>query len=230
MWNELWGTMVWGGVGVPVPALSVVGLGCLGLGLLLGARAAQGRPIPKPVSILLVVGLAAVPVLAVGDVTLPHLFSNGTVADADEVNANFASIQQDFARYTISTLGANDFGDSVPIPVSVTNQLCGDGDGCSVRLSMVDWSPSFPGQHASTAEFLFFVDPVTGHFRSSDDVSGIDGDGATGNIVNIFNQCYLTDSVFQDFSAQGDPGPGFALLHWNAYSTPALQCRLTLTD
>ena len=230
MWSELWGTMVWGGAGIPVPALGVVGLVGLGVGLVLGARAAQGQPAPKRFAILLAVALAAIPVLAVGDVTLPHLFTNGTVADADEVNANFASIQNDFARFTISTLGANDFGDSVPIPIAVTDQLCGDGDGCSVRLSMVDWDPAQPGQHASTAEFLLFVDPVTGRFRSSDDIAGVDGDGTTTNVVNIFSQCYLTDGVFQNFSAQGDPGSGFALLHWNAYSATALQCRLTLTD
>jgi hypothetical protein len=42
----------------------------------------------------LVVALVAVPtMLFAGDLTLPNTFTNGTVADADAVNANFAAVE-----------------------------------------------------------------------------------------------------------------------------------------
>jgi hypothetical protein len=41
----------------------------------------------------MVVALLAIAIVPLSALAVPHLFANGTVADADEVNANFAAIE-----------------------------------------------------------------------------------------------------------------------------------------
>jgi len=90
MWSQNWGEMVWGTVAVP--GLAPLGLFLLGLAIptvgWLIARRARARSLAA----LLFVGSVVVPIAAWAAVTLPHSFTNGTVADADEVNANFAAL------------------------------------------------------------------------------------------------------------------------------------------
>lgn len=88
MWSEQWGTMIWGTLAVP-------GLGPMGLmflvGAMLGAFGLRRRGLMNFSTALLVFGVVSVPI-AVYAITLPHTFTNGTVADADEVNANFSAL------------------------------------------------------------------------------------------------------------------------------------------
>ncbi|HIF24386.1 MAG TPA: tail fiber domain-containing protein, partial [Gemmatimonadetes bacterium] len=90
--DENWGTMLWG-LPASVPALEWFGLGVLALGL--SATAAWTLRKRRPglgLPVLLV--LLAVPLVVVaGTVTLPNTFTNGTVADADQVNANFGAVK-----------------------------------------------------------------------------------------------------------------------------------------
>jgi hypothetical protein len=88
MWGLNWGQMIWGQA-TPVPALGFWGLMVLlaalgGLGL---RRLRGGRP-------RLLGGLALVLALLVpiSARALPFTFTNGTVADANQVNANFAAL------------------------------------------------------------------------------------------------------------------------------------------
>ena len=90
MWGEHWGTMIWGGVAVPV--LGLLGLVMLGAVLCLTARRwTPGRPQRwRVAALVLAVGL---PLAVLADtVVIPHVFSNGTVADAVQVNANFNAL------------------------------------------------------------------------------------------------------------------------------------------
>jgi len=89
-WGENWGTMVWG-ESLSVPSLPGIGLIALAIGLaataawLLGKRRlALGLPV-----LLVVVASTATAV--------PNTFVNGTVADADEVNENFNSLEAQIA-------------------------------------------------------------------------------------------------------------------------------------
>ena len=90
MWGTgNWGQMVWGGVAVPsLPPgmLLVLMVACFLAGgyFLHPARRNHRNTI---VALLLI----ALP-LSVGAVTLPYTFTNGTVADASQVNANFAAV------------------------------------------------------------------------------------------------------------------------------------------
>jgi hypothetical protein len=64
-------------------------------------------------------GFAAVALpLALGAVTLPHTFTNGTVADAGEVNANFAALES-----AVDALEAAQAGTVLQKVVTTSNQI-----------------------------------------------------------------------------------------------------------
>lgn len=88
MWEQDWGTMIWGG-GAQVPTMGP--FGWLLLGALVGAAGVlYRRPLSKAGTAVALLAIGVVPLSALA---VPHLFTNGTVADADEVNANFADIE-----------------------------------------------------------------------------------------------------------------------------------------
>jgi hypothetical protein len=90
-WGDAWGTLVWGQAAPAVPVLDGIGLVALALALLaLGAR--WGRLRAGRIALFAAVVLA--PLVAFG---VPHVFQNGTVADADEVNENFGALETDIA-------------------------------------------------------------------------------------------------------------------------------------
>lgn len=95
MWNDNWGTMIWGS-SAPVPSLPLLGLLLLavtlaGLGMW-RLRSRRGQPWlgalwALPVLVFLAGGLAWAQVISV-----PFTFTNGTRADALQVNQNFQSL------------------------------------------------------------------------------------------------------------------------------------------
>ena len=92
-WGENWGTMYWRSSTAPVPGLDVLGVGLLvallmaaSAGILRKWRPASGLP-------LLLVVLAIPLAVAAGTLTVPSIFVNGTVADADQVNASFDAVK-----------------------------------------------------------------------------------------------------------------------------------------
>ena len=86
-WGENWGTMIWEQSAPVVPSMKGVGLSLLLLSLVV-ATASRLRPHSRVASLLLVV--LGVP-LIVGAM-VPYSFSNGAVADAEELNANFDAL------------------------------------------------------------------------------------------------------------------------------------------
>ena len=91
--GEAWGVMLWGGQPASVPAMSWLGLLVLAVMLSTAALwALRRRRTGLGLAVQLV--LLAMPLaMASGTVTLPNAFTNGTVADANEVNANFAAVK-----------------------------------------------------------------------------------------------------------------------------------------
>jgi hypothetical protein len=89
MWALDWGQMHWGQT-TSVPSLWFWGAALLSAALLLvGARLLRrGQPRTVGIAALLAALLIPISVRAV-----PFTFSNGTVADAKQVNANFAAAQ-----------------------------------------------------------------------------------------------------------------------------------------
>jgi hypothetical protein len=87
MWGRNWGQFEWGGTPVPAAgfwAVLLLGaiLGALGIWLL-------GKARPRTIGLAVLLLAVAIP-LSAGAV--PFSFTNGTVADATQVNANFAAL------------------------------------------------------------------------------------------------------------------------------------------
>lgn len=90
MWGfEKWGQLIWGGHAVP-------GLSVGMLLILMGCCFAAGgyflRPGSKTRRGSIAAALLLLLPISVAAVTLPYSFSNGTIADASQVNANFTAI------------------------------------------------------------------------------------------------------------------------------------------
>ena len=128
-------------------------------------------------------------------------------------------------------------GNTIPIPLADITRLCGDMDGCKLRLGMLDWGPGpdVNGRVASR-EFLFYYNPQTKTWRSSAngpcvvpacDPWGHDANGTTEHVANAWS-CYVTDGEYVN-STQTDTKAGFGLLSWNTpYNN--VDCWLTIVD
>lgn len=103
MWGQNWGQMIWGTAAKAVPAIGPWGallLGCiLGIGAVLYLKSA--RKIGLMVSILVLL----VPLTALAGV--PFIFVNGTIADAAQINANFAAVIPLIGKSSASGSGAS---------------------------------------------------------------------------------------------------------------------------
>jgi hypothetical protein len=114
-------------------------------------------------------------------------------------------------------------GKTIPIPVRDVARLCGDMDGCSVRIGMHNWDDT--GRVASR-EFLLFYNPRNRVWRASlSDTAGTDANNVVEH-VNTSWSCYMTDGEYSNFSGR-DGEAGFGLLSWNQYNA---DCWLTMID
>ena len=93
MWGSgTWGQMIWGGPGEAVPLLAPGGLLLLVV-LMIASTSIALRRGHSTLSISLFVLALLVPIAGyAASVAVPNVFTNGTIADADEVNANFDAV------------------------------------------------------------------------------------------------------------------------------------------
>ena len=89
-WGENWGVMVWGAAPSAVPSIDGLGLGLLLLVLIgLAIRGLRSR---ATLGLMVLASFVGAADLAEAQVTIPNTFTNGEVADAGEVNANFSAL------------------------------------------------------------------------------------------------------------------------------------------
>jgi hypothetical protein len=122
MWGLDWGQMIWGrSASVAVPALGF--WGTLLLGAVLGAvgvRRLRGRARMAGAA-----ALALALLLPISARALPFTFTNGTVADATQVNANFAALA------SAQSLGPSASSSIVDLTTSLGN-TCASGGGIRI--------------------------------------------------------------------------------------------------
>lgn len=226
MWGEDWGSMIWTAGALPVPMLSPFGL--IGLAVLLacvGWTIQRSRRSAK-VSVLMVLVVGAVlPLATFAAVSLPHVFVNGTVADATEVNANFQTLLAQTGRYTIGVFGGDP---GVGIPAAAM-AVCEDEDGCSLQI--VRYEAATEVVDPDIVWRLYFetdpTEPRVWQLVSPDlasTVSGRDDDGSF-TFIQELGPCVFTDG---DPNAPADTAPGFSVQ--NTSGSPDVECRFTLMD
>ena len=92
MWLQNWGEFFWEGLTVPVPSIGFFGISILVAAIMvIGVGLQRGQA--KWARWMLCAVVVVIPLAAyAGAVVMPNTFANGTVADANEVNANFDTL------------------------------------------------------------------------------------------------------------------------------------------
>ena len=173
------------------------------------------------IGLVFLVGIV-VPIVAFGQVTLPYTFLNGTIADADDVNANFEAVLEETARYH-TTVPVD--RSSVAIPTSVTLQLCKDEDGCEIILLSIEPGGS---RFAVAPPVRMFIDDTGPYDRwiTTAGRNGDDGDNAeTPVLFDPGTYCVFSDGAL----GVADGSEGF-FLFGTLSNSPEVECRLTIAD
>jgi hypothetical protein len=136
-------------------------------------------------------------------------------------------------RYHLTLTGPVYSGSSKKIPQATLVELCGDGDGCEVRLGMTKWDNDISTETASRSFHFYYAS--NGRWRSDyGDSWGVDGDGKTTHVANPWEMCYLTDGSYSGWNDNGDKEIGMELLMWKGskgqYQGANRTCELTLID
>ncbi len=115
-------------------------------------------------------------------------------------------------------------GTTSVIPESRVIQLCGDIDGCTVRLAMYNWDGQ--GRTASR-ETLFYYNEKNRNWRASGgDNQGSNDNNRTEHIASAWS-CYFTDGNYSQWTNHNDSNTNFGVLSWDNYNA---DCRVTLID
>ena len=133
--------------------------------------------------------------------------------------------------YTATTVGV-----STDISAADLARLCGDGDGCEVRLAMFDYDTIQSGP-ASVVTWLY-CDADCKHWRTTTQllsegssvgpqVGGTDNDNVIKHVINNWS-CYFTDGKYESTTVNGDTAVGFGLLLWTQY--PGSRCSIAIID
>jgi len=135
--------------------------------------------------------------------------------------ASATAMASDSSTYTAYS---SQRGTTVSIPESRVATLCGDIDGCEVRIAMYNWDGN--GRTASRSS-LFYYNTGTKTWRAErSDTQGTNDNNTTEHVINAWS-CYFTDGNYSQWYNHGDINTNFAVLSWNQYNAT---CRVTLID
>ncbi|WP_284126244.1 hypothetical protein [Parerythrobacter aestuarii] len=115
-------------------------------------------------------------------------------------------------------------GQTLAISEDVVSRLCGDFDGCQVRIGMYNWDGT--GRIASRETLLYYNASNKNWRASLGDRAGSNRDNTTQHINKSWS-CYFTDGTYSGFKNLGDTDLNFGLMSWNQYNAG---CLLTIID
>ncbi|GHC64648.1 hypothetical protein [Ulvibacter litoralis] len=148
---------------------------------------------------------------------IEHYLNTATVPTREEKSPDLI-ITMDYSLYR----------DTVPIDHQKLLDLCGDDNGCKVTVIMKDyWQGGAIGRSAArTATFFYSSTPQSGTYfmyvvdedPENNGNVGLDNDNTISHIINAFDACYLTDSIFVNGASLGDEDVGLHFLYWTAYT------------
>jgi hypothetical protein len=211
MWGQNWGQMIWGHASA-VPALGFWGaillaasLGALGARRLRGARPRLMGALALALAILLPISARA----------LPFVFSNGTVADATQVNANFQALasQQGLTPSASSALVDLGIGGGCTSGSVVNSRVLPDGSQTAFAIA--------PGQTLVLTDVIvaiFSGSAAAGHTASLRlGRTAVDATGAGMGLGTLVDSATLTldargtGTIRLSYGAGSAYGPGTGL-------------------
>jgi hypothetical protein len=190
-WGENWGEMTWGVTSTPVPMLDGWGLLLLSAGLLAVATLTIAKRRGARMTLVILVSLAVPLAAYAATISLPNIFSNGTTADANEVNANFDTLvlESNAQDTRLSTLEATDI-----TGITAGSGLTGGGTSGGVSLGVDSgYVQRRVGSTCPVGQSIRAIDSVGGVTCEVDDVglgditgvtagSGLIGGGSGGSV------------------------------------------------
>jgi len=115
-------------------------------------------------------------------------------------------------------------GTTVEIPETTIRDLCGDWDGCTLRIGMYNWDGTL---RTASRDSLFYYNTSTKNWRASvGDKAGTNNNHTTQHVMKAW-ACYFTDGEYNSWTNRGDFDTNFGLLSWNQYNAT---CKLTIID
>jgi hypothetical protein len=130
------------------------------------------------------------------------------------------SYPKTYSRYISHT----QVGVNIPIPLAITDDLCGDIDGCRIVMRMTDGN--FVGDEKSISQHMT-MHTSSGHWNSENFWSGQDGNGGLGQAIPSFD-CWFHDG---ETAGSIDSGPGFAFINQlDGFDDSRTKCRIIIYD
>ncbi len=115
-------------------------------------------------------------------------------------------------------------GTTTTIPEKTVYDLCGDWDGCTLRMGMYNWDGS---RRTASRESLFYYNRTWKTWRASrEDRAGTNDNNVTEHVMQAW-ACYFTDGEYISWYNRGDFDLDFGLLSWNQYNAT---CKMTIID
>ena len=148
-------------------------------------------------------------------------------------SAQFDTLPKNRRKYMWELNAAHPFNSSIPLPESITTELCGDEDGCRITMSMSHWSAT--NTEATGITGLFFYGPANNNQRrwrfdyAGGTNTGVDGDGAATYPASLYSMAYLSDGPYLNGSGQ-DTGIGLHFFRFNGGYAASTIVRLWIED
>jgi hypothetical protein len=207
MWGQSWGQLIWGRAAA-VPGVSFWGAMLLGAGLLLLGRRLLARGSGRAQTLMLAAHAFLLP-LSSALAALPFSFTNGTVADANQVNSNFSALDTRVSALQAKTVGAVGVQRAFFTYTAVTNPQP------SMTLSLG------PGVYTFVAAACGFPTAGTFSIEATLVVNGVASDlavldGSTGGCFTFTNAVTMAASgtVAVAFSSAGGVGGAQGNIRW----------------
>lgn len=177
-----------------------------------------------------------------GDLTVNGDWSAGAILDKGDSNGGTnqrSTYPVSINRYVIEAPDNGAAPDTVTIDDTLVVPLCGDGDGCTVRLGMRDWAASRPGDMVTRGPINFVLGSANpdgtrpwtlGNGSTDGGAHGIDKNGTVEHVLVTHNACFFTDGEYVNATGT-ETAAGFGLLNWfSVHDSLNMVCVLIIED
>ena len=140
-----------------------------------------------------------------------------------------AQNMEDIGRLTVS-LPKNSQRNLITIPQDQLELLCGDEDGCTIRLSMNNYGNGAQASAPASVASLLFINKDSKQWRTSEPnaTRGTFGNNSIEHALQLFSTCYLTDGYYKGSTPSGDQNLGLSLMYWPLAERAG--CSVTIID